>query len=276
MLFNRSENIEEAMILFSLQNRVPIWSEYSTLNETRIFRQDQGVYDTRPETVFTIGKPEDKFVSFGLNVLKMSLNGNIRIGVHVTDISRIVQKDHDLDEEAKEKGFSFHSGYPDTRHTLFPEQIQTICCLAEGQRRHTLSVYVDINNDGKVIHEPLSKTISQSSRHYTYSEAELIIENIHTSDFGDSDIQILHAPSEKLQKKRMGAAALSIDTKMDFSSVESFMTTIKSRNMVDEILTLANQTVGKLLQNTFPMNIPIYTTIPVKIDSERKKMVQKK
>ena len=228
-----SDSIEEAMVLLRLQYHLPKWSA-CPLDETNL-PQSQRVFKTSPQVVFTIGEPEETYFNFGINISQRYSNGSTRIGVHVTDISGEVQKDHIMDDEAKARGFSFHSYSSDENHSMSPEQIKTMCNLVEGQKRQTLFVFVVVNNNGYIVHETLSKTVSQSTKHYTYSEAEHIIENMDKYDFDDADIRILHSKTEKLWNKRIGSAALSIDAKIDFSTVDCFMTSIKSRKMIDEI-----------------------------------------
>lgn len=250
-------DIDEAMTLLRLQYNLPKWNEYSNLESIQNLKVNKPLHNSEPLLVFTIGESGEKVISYGFDVSRDNSNRNTRVGVHVTDIAKIIQKGDELDSSAKEKGFSFNGS--NIRHCMIPEQITNHYSLVTGENRHVLSVYVDVNDDGTVVQENLCYSVVQSAAHFSYLNVECIIDNqIPMPDIFTDDIRSLHALATRLREKRLECSSLAIEAKIDFLSRDCYMSTIKARNMVEEILILANNTAGNLLRQRFHDNIPVY------------------
>ena len=125
--------------------------------------------------VFTIDHQDSKSLDDALSVEE--IDGNLVIGVHITDVTSIVQKDDALDKEARKRTTTFVEGRR-SRH-MFPEPISNnLCSLLPGKNRRALSVFFKINTKGKIIKNPkpiIKKTVVRSCRKYSYKEVQEVL-----------------------------------------------------------------------------------------------------
>ena len=205
--------------------------------------------DFRKENVFTIDPVDAKDFDDALSVSALA-NGNLKIGVHIADVSHYVQKDSALDKQAELRGNSVYlvgSVIP-----MLPEKLSNgICSLVPGEDRLTFSVVFEMKETGEVIDYKISKSVIKSKRRFTYEEVQEIIEN-GSGDFSD-EILLLDRVAKNLRKGRIEEGSIEFFTpeivfELDETGkpVAVKKKEIKSSNMlVEEFMLLANKTVAQ-------------------------------
>ena len=205
--------------------------------------------DFRSHIVFTIDPVDAKDFDDALSVSILK-NGNLKIGVHIADVSHYVQKDSALDKQAVLRGNSVYligSVIP-----MLPEKLSNgICSLVAGEDRLTFSVIFEMKETGEVIDYKISKSVIKSKRRFTYEEVQEIIEN-GSGDFS-SEILLLDRVTQNLRKKRIEEGSIEFFTpEIAFELDETGKPVavkkkeIKNSNMlVEEFMLLANKTIAQ-------------------------------
>lgn len=205
--------------------------------------------DLRAESIFTIDPDDAKDFDDALSV-KVLGNGNLKLGVHIADVSHYVQIDTLLDKQARQRGNSVY--LVGKVIPMLPENLSNgICSLVPNEDRYTFSVIFDITKRGKVVNYDIVKTIINSKRRFTYEEVQGIIES-KKGDFS-KEIILLNNLAKNLRKKRIKEGSIEFITpEVKFELNETgkplkvFRKDIKESNMlVEEFMLLANKTVAQ-------------------------------
>ncbi|XP_063430014.1 3'-5' exoribonuclease HELZ2-like [Mytilus trossulus] len=273
-----SKDIEEGMALISHQNSLPLWIDYPSDNEIEELgdetanRKYQDKTDS--ENIFTIARMEENVINHGFSIKRVKQN-IVSVGIHVTDVSRFVHKDDEIDIQAQSRGFSFQSTKPAQNTLMLTDHINNRCSLKPRCRRYALSVFVEFdltdNCNIRIVDTEICRTRISSSAHYNYTEIEDILNNrgILDENFADN-IQLLFQLSKKLKFQRLRTQSFTFPVTVEFTTEDNIMKTRKAHSLVEEYLALANNTVGSILTQHFPMNVPVFHSLQLAKDSRSK------
>lgn len=219
----------------------------------------EGRQDFRAVTTFTIDGADAQDFDDAISVerIKGKGAGNVRIGVHIADVSYYVAEGTSLDAEARERATSVY--LPGQVLPMLPEQLSNgICSLVEGQARLTLSVVVDMDREGNVEAVKFRETVIRSDARLTYDEVQ------EFADGGrlpvgrrklERDIKVLLGLTQNLRKKRFADGALDFeltearvevgdDGALEVRPVRSNA----ARQLIEELMLLANRLVAAELR----------------------------
>ncbi len=236
---------------FNLQNKFPV----KVLSETKaielvISQQElKSRLDLRKESIFTIDPVDAKDFDDALSVEQLE-NGNLKVGVHIADVSHYVKKDAALDKHALLRGNSVY--LVGKVIPMLPEKLSNgVCSLVPNEDRFTFSVIFEITNRGKIVSHNIVKTIINSKRRFSYDEVQEIIDS-NEGDFS-KEIILLNNLARTLRKLRVKAGSIEFFTpeikfELDENGKPLAITSkvLKESNMlVEEFMLLANKTVAK-------------------------------
>jgi len=205
--------------------------------------------DLRDAVIFTIDPVDAKDFDDALSV-EMLENGNLKVGVHIADVSHYVKKKSALDKEANNRGNSVY--LVGQVIPMLPEKLSNgICSLVPNKDRLTFSVIFEMTNKGKVVRYEIVKTIINSKRRYTYEEVQQIIET-KRGEFSE-DIIVLNNLAKILRKARVKKGSIEFFTPEVKFELDEFgkplavvRKEIKESNMlVEEFMLLANKTIAE-------------------------------
>ena len=180
--------------------------------------------------------------------------GAVRLGVHIADVSHYVKANTPLDKEAYSRATSVY--LPDRVVPMLPEALSNnLCSLVPHQERLTLSAFMDISHEGKVVKRRLAQTVILSCRRFTYDEVQELLDGKPVPDVSPEALEAVKrmgALAKKLYELRVKRGAL------DFNLPEYKVETdahgkplrvelrprLASHRLIEEFMLLANEAVA--------------------------------
>ena len=205
--------------------------------------------DFRGVPTFTIDPSDARDFDDAISLRKLD-NGNWEAGVHIADVTHYVKPGSILEEEAKQRATSVY--LVDRVVPMLPERLSNhICSLNPGEDKLTYAAVFEMNDKAEVLNEWFGRTIINSDRRFSYSEAQQVI------DTGEGDMKeeilLLHGLAQKLRAKRFSAGAFYFEKiEVQFNLDEKGKPLgIKFRDMgtanqlIEEFMLLANKHVAE-------------------------------
>ena len=147
--------------------------EAKSYKEEDIQNDIKGRLDLRNEEIFTIDGEDAKDLDDAVCVKKLD-NGNYELGVHIADVSHYVKEGAKLDKEAITRGTSIYM--LDRVIPMLPRELSNgLCSLNQKKDRLTLSVIMEINNEGQVVSSQIKKSVINVTRRMSYNEIATIL-----------------------------------------------------------------------------------------------------
>lgn len=135
-----------------------------------------GRVDLRNEWIVTIDGADAKDLDDAISIKKLP-NGNFEIGVHIADVAEYVREGSVLDREAYQRGTSIYT--PNEVIPMLPEHLSNnLCSLHPGSPKATLSITMELDKMGKVLHSRMDETLIESKQRFTYDEVQIIIDEL--------------------------------------------------------------------------------------------------
>jgi ribonuclease R len=243
----------------------------------------QGRLDYRDVPTFTIDPDDAKDFDDALSVEYLD-HGDIRVGVHIADVSHYVKPGTALDREAQRRGNSTY--LVGTVVPMLPEKLSNgLCSLVEAQDRLTKAVLFTFNRQGVLRHTDFANTVIRSRKRLTYRQAyALMFEDSHDairrlplpaahqtgstgralSSLDQAELTSLQkwvrqlwAIAARLRRERMAAGSLDLDMPENkiFVDAEGYADRIEridndeSHQLVEEFMLLANEAVARLTRS---------------------------
>ena len=219
---------------------------------------------------FTIDPPGSKALDDALTTEELG-NGLCRVGVHIADVSYFVKKGSIIDIEAQKRGTSYFRGHRVEDVLMLPKDLSYyICSLLPNQERLAVSVYLVLDQDGRVQEElEFSRTIVRSKCRLTYAEAQRVIlgEPIRDKPLTDGDVtsvieQNIRRLSFLAQKRRQ--LRLSDKSFYHFDHADR-KEDLEAHELVEEMMILANTSVARyLVRRQAVLSAPLRIQLPPK------------
>ena len=242
-----------------------------------------GRRDYRAIPTFTIDPDDAKDFDDALSVEYLE-GGDIRIGVHIADVSHYVKPGTALDREAQNRGNSTY--LVGTVIPMLPEKLSNgLCSLVEAQDRLTKAALFTFSASGRLKETAFANTVIRSVKRMTYKQAfalmfeddfnkirQLPLPAAHqTGATGRAFNELSHQEladlqkwvrqlwtiGQKLRQERMRGGSLDLDmpeTKI-FVDAEGYADRIElihndeSHQLIEEFMLMANEAVAQLTRS---------------------------
>ena len=207
--------------------------------------------DFRDVPTFTVDPADARDFDDALS-LKQLENGNWEVGVHIADVTHYVRPGSLTEEEAKQRATSVY--LVDRVVPMLPERLSNnICSLNPSEDKLTYSAVFELDDKSEVLNEWFGRTIINSDRRFSYSEAQGVID----TGEGDMKDQILplHKLAQQLRTKRFAFGAFSFEREEVLFDLNEegkpvgirFRDMGTSNQLVEEFMLLANKRVAELV-----------------------------
>ncbi|HTO04190.1 MAG TPA: RNB domain-containing ribonuclease, partial [Opitutus sp.] len=236
--------------------------------------------DYREKPVFTIDPDDAKDFDDALSYESLE-GGEVRIGIHIADVSSYVKPGTALDVEAQRRGNSTY--LVGVVIPMLPEKLSNgLCSLVEGQDRLCKAVFLTFAKNGRHKDTAFANTVIRSRKRLTYKQAyALLFENdLHRvralplppkhqtgstgralSSLDDQELSELQSwvralwkIGSRLRKDRMAHGSLDLDmpeTKI-FVDEKGYADRLEkiehdeSHQLIEEFMLAANEAVARL------------------------------
>lgn len=220
--------------------------------------------DLRDEIIITIDGEDAKDLDDAISLTKLD-NGNYYLGVHIADVSHYVKEKSHLDKEAYARGTSVY--LIDEVIPMLPKELSNgICSLHGNVDRLTLSCFMEINKQGKVVKSKIAETVINSTERMTYTDVNKIVKNededlIKKYSHIYEMLMLMKELQAILYKKRMNRGSIDFEfkeTKIELDenrvpiNIYAYERDIANR-IIEELMLVCNETIAETMFNE---NIP--------------------
>ena len=137
--------------------------------------------------------------------------GNWEVGIHIADVGHFVPEGGTIDREAIERATSTY--LVDRVVPMLPEQLSgDVCSLREGVDRFALSLFVELDGEGRVQGQRFEKTVVNCRHGLSYDQAQEVLDG--KGSIGpevDDALWLLDDLARKIRERRMERGALDLD-----------------------------------------------------------------
>ena len=215
-----------------------------------IWRGREELFDL---TIFTIDGADAKDFDDAVSIEPLDAKVT-RLGVHIADVAHYVKPGSALDGEAYERGTSVY--LPDRVVPMLPPSLSNnLCSLVPDQERLTVSVFMDIDADGKVIKRRLANTVIRSCRRFTYNEVQSLLNEENYSGVPEhlvESVMLMGELADLLYGRRVKRGALDFNLPEYQVKVDAegkpldvvLRPRLESHRLIEEFMLLANEAIA--------------------------------
>ncbi|MBT5901191.1 MAG: RNB domain-containing ribonuclease [Opitutaceae bacterium] len=274
---------------FELDPRFPknVEAEVRQIPDNVMPKEHKSRLDYRKIPTFTIDPDDAKDFDDALSI-EFLPDDQIKIGVHIADVSSYVKPGTELDKEAQRRGNSTY--LVGTVVPMLPEKLSNgLCSLVEGQDRLTKAVFLTFNKKCRIVEKTFANTLIRSRKRLTYKQAFTLLKeddlqaardlalppkhqtgstgkaltSLTDKELGDlqSWIRTLWSLANRLRRDRMAHGSLDLEmseTKIfvderGFADRLELVENDESHQLIEEFMLAANEAMAKLTrQNRLP------------------------
>lgn len=223
-------------------------AETAEFAESSVAHASHGRADFRDDLVLTIDPEDAKDHDDALSV-HASREHVHEIGIHIADVSHYVRSPGALDREAQARGNS--SYLADATYPMLPEALSGgLCSLVEGKDRLTLSVVVEVDEEGRVTKSRVVSSVIRSSASLSYPDAARLMGQ--GGGGVPAALSMLDRVARGLKRRRLEEGGLDLDlpevrARLDARGEPIAFEERKrlpTHELVEEFMLLANRIVG--------------------------------
>ncbi len=217
-----------------------------------------GRRDLRDEMIITIDGASAKDLDDAISLTRDE-QGRQVLGVHIADVSHYVTPRSALDREAFERGTSVY--FADRVIPMLPKELSNgICSLHPGVDRLTLSCFMTLDADGRVVGQEIVKSVIRSVERMTYSDCNKLLagEDANLAVRYDHILPMLQEMAvlaAKLERNRRLRGSLDLNSSEAAILCDRFGHPVGvelrkpgvSEGLIEEFMLAANETVARHL-----------------------------
>lgn len=272
-------DIESIIWKFGLPKEFPrhVMAEVAKIPMEVIAAQEAGRRNLRDLMMVTIDGEDAKDLDDAVS-LEVLPNGNFHLGVHIADVGSYVTPGSALDKEAYKRGTSIY--LVDRVIPMLPHELSNgICSLNPQVDRLALSVFMEIDNKGRVLRHDICESVININERMTYRNVKKILvdkdqELIGKYDYLVETFNLMERLCLILNGRRLARGTVDFDfpevkVKLDEKGqpidILKYDRSIADR-IIEEFMLVTNETVA---QHFFEQGVPFVYRIHEKPDSEK-------
>jgi ribonuclease R len=189
--------------------------------------------------------------------IQLSATGHYLLGVHIADVSHFVRPGTALDREAYRRGTSVY--FPDLTLPMLPEKLSNhVCSLRPQEEKVTVSVVMEINSEGEVLHVDFYPSLIRTVERMTYGSVFRILrgDEVERKKYASlvPDLLNMRDLAKMLRQKRIREGSIDFDlTEPELVYREGNLSSIipfesnEAHHIIEEFMVVANESVAAFL-----------------------------
>ncbi len=240
-------------------------------------KEYKGRRDLRDLKMVTIDGEDAKDLDDAVSIERLN-NKNFRLGVHIADVTHYVKENNPLDKEALKRATSVY--LIDRVIPMLPRKLSNgICSLNPKRDRLTLTCFMEIDNNGKVVGHEIVESVIKTNERMTYTDVTKILkgtdeELIKRYDYLYEDFKTMEELCNILRMKRTRRGALDFEIAEAKIILNELGKPIEikpyereiANKMIEEFMLAANETVA---EHMFETHLPFVYRIHENPDEEK-------
>ncbi|WP_333887757.1 ribonuclease R [Clostridium sp.] len=232
--------------------------------------------DLRNILTVTIDGEDAKDLDDAVSLEKLP-DGSYYLGVHIADVSYYVKEKNPLDKEALKRGTSVY--LIDRVIPMLPKKLSNgICSLNPDTDRLTLSCFMKIDGNGKVIEHNIVESVIRSNERMTYTDVTKILQGHQETieKYGKlvDTFKLMEELCIILNKKRMMRGAIDFDFEECKITLDELGVPVKiepyergiSNRIIEEFMLVCNETIA---EHMFWTSLPFVFRVHENPDEEK-------
>lgn len=226
-----------------------VMAEVATLPNHVTEAEIEGRLDLRHLLTFTIDGDDTKDIDDAIS-FEMLPCGNVKLGVHIADVTHYVKEGDSLDTSALQRGTSVYLA--DRVIPMLPHRLSSgICSLFADVDRLALSCIMTVNPQGIVEEYEIAESVIHSKMRWTYDGVQEVLDTLSDSTWHTLFTQ-MDTLRHILRKKREAKGALDfnlpeakirVDENGHPISIEPYPRT-NATGIIEEFMILCNETIA--------------------------------
>jgi ribonuclease R len=208
--------------------------------------------DVRGRFTFTIDPVDARDFDDAISI--EHVDGLVRLGVHIADVSHYVAWDSPIDEEARQRATSVY--LVDRVLPMLPEELSNgICSLNPGEDRLSFTVDMMLDKDAVVRSYELYPSAMRSDRRFNYEQVQAMLDGStpYPDPESESALKDFAQVAMKISERRVARGGLDFETVEakvrldgDGKPIEVLLRErTQATNMIEEAMILANEVVAR-------------------------------
>ena len=209
----------------------PVKEEVAAIPETIAEKEVKRRKDLRDVKMVTIDGADAKDFDDAVSIERLN-ESEVRLGVHIADVTHYVKEDSPLDKEALERGTSIY--LVDRVIPMLPEKLSNnLCSLRSNEDRLAMSVLMKFDlNSGEVLEHEITESVINVDQRLTYQQVKRILVDedeqlINKFNHLISDLRLMAKLSRKIRQLRKEKGSV------DFEFPEAEVVLDEKGNAVD-------------------------------------------
>lgn len=218
----------------------------------------KGRRDLRDMLIITIDGASAKDLDDAVSLTKDD-QGRTVLGVHIADVSHYVKANSALDLEAWDRGTSVY--FADKVVPMLPPELSNgICSLNPRVNRLTLSCFMTMSEDGKVVDHEICKSVIRTTERMTYADCNVLLDDddpVLAERYANilPMLKDMAALAAKLERQRRLRGSLDLESQEAVILCNELGQPVgmelreqgRSEKLIEEFMLAANETVAKHL-----------------------------
>lgn len=242
----------------------PVEKEIESISETAEEEEIARRRDLRDLRMVTIDGADAKDLDDAVS-LEILDNGNYRLGVHIADVAHYVREGTELNKEALARATSVY--LVDRVIPMLPKKLSNgICSLNPKIDRLTMTVFMEIDQNGKVVNHEIMESVINIDERMIYEDVSDILEHgdkelIEKYHHVVEDFKMMEKLCKILRRRREERGAIDfdfdeakvvLDKKGRPIDVKKYERRIANR-IIEEFMLVCNETVA---ENYYWLKLP--------------------
>ena len=212
--------------------------------------------DVRDRFTFTIDPVDARDFDDAISIDR--IDGLVRLGVHIADVSHYVPWDSAIDSEARQRATSVY--LVDRVLPMLPEKLSNeICSLNPGEDRLSFSVDIWLDDDAVVQRAELFPSAMRSDRRFDYGQVQRMLDGHEPfpdaqSEAAMRDFARIAAAIQRRRVARGGLDFETVEAKIRLAEDGTPLEVVlrertQATNMIEEAMILANEVVARHMRD---------------------------